>query len=64
MLTQDQIPLVRLAARRALEQGKIDLQHFNKVIRALNDMETENRKYEDKKNQQIVNSLNKALTYA
>lgn len=64
MITFDQIPLIRLSTKRALEHGDIDLQQYNLLIGFLDKMEEAHRAKVQLKQERMIHTLNRALSYA
>jgi hypothetical protein len=64
MITYDQIPLVRVSAKRAFERGDIDLEKYSKLISALDKLEEDHRKKEKLSQERMIHTLNRALSFA
>lgn len=63
MVTYEQIPLVRVHIKRALDRGDIDEQTYCKLIQSLNELETRNREKEKINQERMITTLNRALSY-
>lgn len=64
MVTYEQIPLIRLHARRAHMRGEMNKNDYLKLLETLDRLEEQNKRKEKINQDKMISTLNRLLTYA